>query len=86
MDMPPSGGLVNALAMSMLVERGFDPISLNKTAMAVLQDEGESGSDVAELARAGYLQGVLGDFAVCPKCFDKVRAFATAKANTRSAT
>jgi hypothetical protein len=75
--MPPSGGIVTARAMKLLVESGFNP-EPRPGPMEFLAREMEKlgvsrAASTASMKRK-MLNEELGDFGICPNCFERVMA------------
>jgi hypothetical protein len=80
-DMPPSGGVVTARAMRMLVEGGFDP-EPKSGPMASLAAEMEKLGISREASNASMRQKLLreqlGDLGICPDCFQRALGYCDA--------
>lgn len=79
-NMSPSGGIISATALRLLVEDGFEP-EPETGVMAILKERMKEYSGLQmKLEESGriislkqkILRELLGDFGVCPDCYQRV--------------
>lgn len=77
-EMPPSGGIVTADGMKVLVQSGFNPFSnpgpVTEKLLQLHEKEGVPRSKAIEHLLRRILNKEMGGFALCPRCFNSVRA------------